>query len=418
MYDLERLRQQKNYKEGSYWGSPLNFIDEVSQSLAGKTVGIHDVTLRDGEQTSNMAFSQAERIRVAEALNDLGVASIEAGMPVVSVEIRDGIKKMVDLDFDSEIIGFCRTHRLDVDLAEECGVKSIIVEHVANPYFIEQAYGKDCNQVIDNVVDVVNYASEKGLKVRFMGWDLTRADDMDYLEKMYKGIFSQCDPSSVILVDTFGCALPRAAGHLVKQFKEWLPDTPLEYHNHNEFGIANAGVVEAISAGAEVIHTSINGLGERTGNAATEEIVVLLEVLAGISTGVNMEKLMDTSVLLENLTNLPVPHNKPVVGRGLYRIEQGIGVDLMKKFEASGFNVPEWSSAFTATMVGQEIGKPVIGKNSGRSTVAYFLDKHDLTATEEQIAEITDIIKTEGRIQKKLLTEAQFISICDKVIGF
>lgn len=417
MYDIDRLKKNKNFKEGKYWVSPLNSLPDINLGMEGRKVKIHDVTLRDGEQTSNMAFSMAERVRIAEALDDLGVASIEAGMPIISQEVRDGIKQMVDLNLTSEVIGFCRTNRMDVDLAEECGVKSIIVEHVVNPYLIEQAYGIDSKQVIDNVVDVINYAKSKNLKVSFMGWDLSRADDFDYLETMYKQIFSASAPSSVILVDTLGCALPRAAGYLVKQVKEWLPDTTIEYHNHNEFGIANAGVLEAIAAGADVIHTSINGLGERTGNAATEEIVMMLEVLAGVDTGVNTEKLMQTSLLLENLTNLPVPHNKPMVGRGLFDIEQGVGIDLMNKMSSSGFTAADVTlTPYTAAMVGQEPAKPVIGKNSGRSTTKYFLEKFDLNADEDQIAEITEKLKYEGRLQKKLLTENQFISICESIL--
>lgn len=417
MYDIDRLKKHKNFKEGQYWASPLNALPEINQNLNGKTIRIHDVTLRDGEQTSNMAFSMAERVRIAEALDDLGVASIEAGMPIISEEVRKGIKKMVDLNLTSEVIGFCRTNRTDVDLAEECGVKSIIVEHVINPYLIEQVYGIDPEQVVENVVAVISYAKSKGLKVSFMGWDLSRADDMDCLENMYKQICFLSSPSSVILVDTLGCALPRAAGYLVKQVKSWLPGVTIEYHNHNEFGIANAGALEAVAAGAEVLHTSINGLGERTGNAATEEIVMMLEVLAGVTTGVNTEKLMETSLLLENLTNLPVPHNKPVVGRGLFDVEQGVGIDIMRKMSANGFTAADVTlTPYTAEMVGQEPGKPVIGKNSGRSTTKYFLEKYGLVANEDQISEITDKLKYEGRLQKRLLTEQQFIRICERVL--
>lgn len=416
MYDIERLKKQRHFKEDKYWASPLNFIPENNMGLDGRSVQIHDVTLRDGEQTSNLAFSMNDRIRIAEALDELGVSRIEAGMPIISPEIREGIKRIVDLNLKAEVIGFCRTDRVDVDLAEDCGVKTVIVEHVMNPYLIEQAYGIDRQAVIHNCVDVISYAKEKGLKTIFMGWDLTRADDMEFLHEVYTEIFRQASPASVVLVDTLGCALPRSASYLVRQFREWLPDTIIEYHNHNEFGLANAGVIEAVAAGADVVHTSINGLGERTGNAATEEIVAMLEVLAGVSTGVNMEKLMETSILLSNLTNQTIPRNKPVVGRGLFDMESGIAVDIMRKFQATGFNVPEVSGAYAAKMVGQQEGKPVLGKNSGRATIAYFLEKHGLEASKDQIAEITDRVKTEGRIQRKLLSETQFLGICQKVL--
>ncbi len=417
MYDIERLKKQRSFKEGKYWASPLNFMGDNNMGLDGRKVKIHDVTLRDGEQTSNMAFSLADRVRVAEALDELGVARIEAGMPIISEEVRKGIRQIVDMNLNSEVVGFCRTDRLDVELAEECGVKSVIVEHIMNPYLIEQAYGIEKQQVIDNCIDVISYAQEKGLKTSFMGWDLTRADDFDLLEEIYTSIYSACSPESIILVDTLGCALPRAAGFLVKTFKGWMPDATLEYHNHNEFGIANAGVLEAVAAGVDVVHSSINGLGERTGNAATEEIAVLLEVLAGVDTGLNLNKLMDTSILLENLTNQTIAPNKPVVGRGLFDSESGIGVDIMRKLDAIGFEVPEVTGAFASSLVGQPDSNPVLGKNSGRSTIAFFLEKHGLDASKEQVAEITDRVKSEGRIQRKLLSDTQFLNICEKVIG-
>jgi isopropylmalate/homocitrate/citramalate synthase len=416
VYDIERLKKQRSFKEGEYWASPLNFMGDNNMGLDGRSIKIHDVTLRDGEQTSNLAFSMADRLRIAEALNELGVARIEAGMPIISEEVRQGIRQMVDMNLDSEVVGFCRTDRIDVDLAEHCGVKSVIVEHIMNPYLIQQAYGIDKQQVIDNCIDVVSYAQEKGLKTTFMGWDLTRADDFDYLEDVYTQIFNACSPESIVLVDTLGCALPRSAGYLVKQFKEWLPDAVLEYHNHNEFGVANAGMLEAVAAGADVVHTSVNGLGERTGNASTEEVVVMLEVLAGVDTGVNLNKIMDTSILLENITNQRIPTNKPIVGRGLFNSESGIGVDIMRKLDSIGFEVPEVTGAFASSLVGQPDGQPVLGKNSGRSTIAHFLEKHGLEATKEQMGEITDRVKTEGRIQRKLLSDTQFLAICEKVL--
>tara|TARA_R110002110_G_scaffold333755_3_gene544767 strand:+ start:35947 stop:37197 length:1251 start_codon:yes stop_codon:yes gene_type:complete len=416
MYDIERLKQQRSFKEGEYWASPLNFMGDNNMGLDGRSIRIHDVTLRDGEQTSNLAFSVSDRIRIAEALNELGVGRIEAGMPIISEEVRQGIRRMVDMNLQSELVGFCRTDRLDVDLAEQCGVKSVIVEHIMNPYLIQQAYGIDKQQVIDNCIDVISYAREKGLKTTFMGWDLTRADDFEYLEDVYTQISNACSLESVVLVDTLGCALPRSAGYLVRQFKEWLPNTTLEYHNHNEFGIANAGVLEAVAAGAEVVHTSINGLGERTGNASTEEIVVLLEVLAGVDTGVRLNKLMATSILVENITNQTIPRNKPVVGRGLFDSESGIGVDIMRKLNAIGFEVPEVTGAFASSLVGQPDGQPVLGKNSGRSTIAYFLEKFDLQASKDQVTEITERVKFEGRIQRKLLSDIQFLEICEKVL--
>jgi len=247
-----------------------------------------------------------------------------------------------------------------------------------------------------------------------MGWDLTRCDDMDYVKDCYDQIFAECQPEAFVLVDTFGIAVPRAAGELVRMVKGWLPDTIVEYHNHNEFGLANAGVIEAVAAGAEVIHSSVNGLGERTGNAATEEIIAMLEMLCEVDTGADMSKLMDVSILVENLTNRQVHANKPIVGRTLFDVETGVGVDIIRKLGKKGFDMP--ISSFVPSVVGQQEGNLVLGKNSGKATIEYYLEKHGYSANKEQVAQIVNIVKTEGRLQRALLSDVQFKGICERVL--
>lgn len=247
-----------------------------------------------------------------------------------------------------------------------------------------------------------------------MGWDMTRIDDMDYLENFYKSLASQCDPAAIVLVDTFGAALPRAAGFLVQKVKEWVPGITIEYHNHNEFGLANAGVLEAVSSGADVVHSAVNGLGERTGNAATEEIAAMLELMAGVKTGIDLSRLMEVSILVENASRRPVPANKPVVGRGLFNVETGVAVDLITKMESKGFDMSV--SPMVPSIVGQPKTELVLGKNSGKATIEYHLHRHNLTATPDQTEEILGQVKSEGRLQRTLLSDPQFLAICNKVL--
>jgi isopropylmalate/homocitrate/citramalate synthase len=414
MYDIERLRQQTNFKDKSHWVCPVNFYDDVNNGLAGKTVSIHDVTLRDGEQTFGVAYSIAERVRIAQALDELGVARIEAGMPIISAENRAGIKEVVESNLNAEITALVRAHKMDIDLSEECGLKTVIVEHCLNPYVNQEGYGLDTNGIIDRCAESINYAHEKGIKAIFMGWDMTRIDDLDYLQNFYQSLASKCNPAAIVLVDTFGAAIPRAAGFLVQKVKEWVPEATIEYHNHNEFGLANAGVLEAISAGADVIHSAVNGLGERTGNAATEEVAAMLELMAGVHTGVDLEKLMDVSILVENASRRPVPTNKPVVGRGLFNVETGVAVDLITKMESKGFDMSV--SPMVPSIIGQPPSELVLGKNSGKATIEFHLNRHNLSATPDQVDEIVNRVKSEGRLQRTLLSDAQFLAICNKVI--
>jgi len=414
MYDIERLKKQRNFSDKSYWISPVNFYEDVNNGLEGKEITLHDVTLRDGEQTFGVAYNIADRVRIAQALDDMGVPRIEAGMPIISAENRAGIKEIVNSSLNAEITALVRAHKMDIDLSEECGLKTVIVEHCLNPYVNQGGYDLDTQGIIGRCAESINYANEKGIKAIFMGWDMTRIDDLDYLQKFYTELSQQCDPAAIVLVDTFGAAIPRAAGFLVKKVKEWVPSATIEYHNHNEFGLANAGVLEAISAGAEVIHTAVNGLGERTGNAATEEVAAMLEIMTGTKTGIDLKKLMEVSILVENISGRKVPGNKPVVGRGLFDVETGVAADLITKMESKGFDMSV--SPMVPSTVGQPPVNLVLGKNSGKATVEFHLDRHNLKATPDQTNEIVNRVKAEGRIQRTLLSDTQFLAICNKVL--
>lgn len=414
MYNVERLKGKPYFKNDGWWVSPLNFVDEVIADFKGKSVTIHDVTLRDGEQTVGVAFSPDERVIIAEALSEIGIPRIEIGMPPASPEIAEGMKQIVRRNLKSEVVAFVRTIRKDIEIAMDCGVKTVILEHIMNPYACEAGYGLDKAQVTDRIVSSVQFANEKGLKTIFMGWDLTRGDDLDFVGDIYTTLARETHLDGLVAVDTVGVASPRAVGVLFRKLREWVPNVPLEFHTHNEFGLANAGILEAVAAGASVVHTAFNGLGERTGNAATEEAAVVLELLANVRTGIALDGLMNVSLLVENISRRKVPLNKPIVGRGLFDMETGIGVDLHRKLQKASFDIT--IQAFLPELVGQDPVKLVLGKNSGRATVEYYLDQHSITATDDQVQEITDRVKREGRIQRALLTDSQFLKICKDVI--
>jgi isopropylmalate/homocitrate/citramalate synthase len=382
-FNVERLKSKPYFNNDGWWVCPFNFVEGVSNDFDGKNVTIHDVTLRDGEQTFGVAFSPDERVRIAEALDELGVPRVEVGMPPASSEILEGIKQVVQRNLNTEIVAFIRTLKDDIDMSIDCGVKTVILEHITNPYACEAGYGLDRAEVIDRIVSNVLYAKEKGLKTIFMGWDLTRGDDLDFIRDVYTTFARESQPDGVVIVDTFGVALPGAIRFIFRKLREWMPNVPLEFHTHNEFGLANAGILEAVAEGASVIHTAINGLGERTGNAATEEVATMLELLAGIKTGLILDRLMDVSLLVENI-------------------------------EKNGFNITV--QPFLPHLVGQDPIRLVLGKNSGTATIGYFLDKLGFEATNEQVKEVTERVKREGRRQRALLTEQQFAKICKEVM--
>ncbi|MFW6057126.1 MAG: LeuA family protein [Chloroflexota bacterium] len=414
MYDIERLRNQANYRAGKWWMSPLNHAEEVARPFEGRMVELHDVTLRDGEQTVGVAFSPEERVVIAEALDEIGVPRLEIGLPPVSEEVREGMRRIARRGLNAQLYGFARTLRSDVDMVLDCGLDAVVLQHIMNPYACESAYGLDRGKVRDRIVSGVGYAKEKDLNTVFLGWDLTRGDDWDFIQDIYGTLYREACPDALVVVDTFGVANPRGVGFLFRKLGEWLPGVPLEFHTHNDMCMANAGIVEAVAAGCSVIHTAFNGLGDRTGNAATEEVALMLELGLGVRTGIRFEGIMNVSLMVENISRRTVPQNKPVVGRGLFDLETGIDADLHRKLEAAGFDIT--MQAFHPSLVGQDPVRLALGKNSGSATVEFFLQEFGLCADKEQVKEIVDRVKWQGRIQHALLTDSQFLAICRDVL--
>lgn len=409
-FNLERITGKPYFKNGSWWVCPFNYFDEVHKDFKGKTATIHDVTLRDGEQTFGVAYTPEERVRIAKALDELGVPRIEIGMPPASPTILEGMRRIVKRNLRAELVGFARTLKADIDMCLDCGVRTVILEHIMNPYANEAAYGLEKEAVIDRIVSSVQYAKEKKLKTIFMGWEITRGDDLDYIKDIYSSVAAQVKLDGLVVVDTLGTAIPQAIRFLLRKIGEWVPDVPLELHTHNEFALGNAHILEAVALGTTVVHTAMNGLGERTGNPATEEVAMMLELLVRVKTGITLEKLVPVSKLVEEISRRPISPNKPIAGPELADFETGIGVDLNLKFEKAGFKVG--LSPFMPSVVGQKPFRLVLGKNSGSATIEYYLDKLGMQATKEQVKEITDRVKHEGRTKKQLVSERKFIDIC------
>ena len=394
------------------WVSPQNFEPGVMTDEISKSIYIHDVTLRDGEQTCGLNWTEDERIRIAVALDEIGVQRIEVGMPVVSEDIRSAIKRLVSMGLVAEIVPFARSLKGDIDASAECGVRSIVVEHAVNPYLCKYAYDVDTEQLIDRVAGSVEYAKSLGLKTTFMGWDVTRAS-LDYVRKVYKAVVERSHPEAVVFTDSFGVASPLAIYRAIKALKEDLPGVRVELHIHNEFGMAMGSVVAAAYAGVDGIHSSINGLGERTGNVPTEEVVTALELLLNIKTGIKLEKLASISRLVEEISQVPVWRNKPVMGKRLFMVESGVVIHAKQKLEAHGIKAA--MMPYLPEIVGREALQVVLGGSSGKASVAYYLDNLGIECTDEEVEAILERVKALGRAKRDLVSEEEFKGIVDEV---
>src|SRR5580700_6111229 len=398
----------KYFRENEWWVSPYNFVPEVRNTYQlPKSVSIHDATLRDGEQTPGVVMSIAEKVEIAEKLDEIGVDRIEAGMPAVSDQDFQAIKEISRLGLKSRIYAFVRAMNADIDKAVECGCHGVIIEIPIGYPKLKYQFHWTWEDVLRKSVGVINYAKSRGLYAVYFPYDTTRAREED-LRNLLSRIMQDAPPDSIGVVDTMGCALPEAIKYLVRLVKS-LTNLPVEVHTHNDFGMAVATELAGVEAGAECVHSCANGLGERTGNAPLEELMVALHVLYGYDTQYQLEKLPELGALVSRISRFPIAANKPILGDRNFTRESGIGVDLVVKEPLAMFG--------THPALTGRTGEVVLGKKSGKLSITYNLEKLGITdADDEAIGEMLKRVKDKGIEKRGLLTDEEFREIVDSVL--
>jgi methanogen homocitrate synthase len=398
----------KYHEENRWWVSPFNLNADVRNTYQlPPRVQLHDATLRDGEQTPGVVFSVADKVAIAEKMAEVGVDRIEAGMPAVSDQDFQAIKEITKLNLPSKIFTFARAMRADIDKSLECGAHGVIVEVPIGYPKLQWQFKWTWEDVLRKSADVVNYAKQRGLYVVYFPYDTTRAREED-LTNLLTRMMQDAPPDSIGIVDTMGCILPEAMKYMVRLVKK-LTSLPVEAHTHNDFGMAVATELAAVEAGAEVVHSCANGLGERTGNAALEELIVALHVLYGYETHYKLDKLPELGELVRRLSGLPIAVNKPILGSRNFTRESGIGVDLVIKEPLAMFG--------THPSLTGRAGDIVLGKKSGKASITYTLEQMGLTADDEAVAEMLKLVKDTSIAKRGLVTNEEFREIADKVLS-
>jgi methanogen homocitrate synthase len=399
----------KYFRENEWWVSPYNFVPEVRGTFdLPEKVSIHDATLRDGEQTPGVVFSVADKIAIAEKLDDVGVERIEAGMPAVSEQDFEAIKLISKRGLKARIYTFARAINADIDKALECGCHGVIVEVPIGYPKLKYQFKWTWEDVLRKSVGVINYAKSRGLHVVYFPYDTTRAREED-LRNLLSRIVLDSNPDSVGVVDTMGCALPEAIKYMVRLVKQ-LTNLPVEVHTHNDFGMAVATELAGVEAGANCVHSCANGLGERTGNAALEELMVALHVLYGYNTQYDLAKLPELGELVSRISRFDTAVNKPILGERNFTRESGIGVDLVVKEPLAMFGTHP-------ALTGRR-GEVVLGKKSGKASITYNLEQMGVTdADDDAIAEMLKQVKDKGIEKRGLLNPEEFKEIVDGVLA-
>lgn len=395
--------EDRYFQDGKWWVSPYNFVDEVRAEFdLPEKVEIHDATLRDGEQTPGVVFRKEDKVQIAQMLDEVGIERIEAGMPAVSDEDFQAIKEISKLGLKAKIYTFARALPVDIDKAIDCGAHGVVIEIPIGYPKLKHQFKWTWEDVLRKSVDCINYARKKNMHTVYFPYDTTRARDQD-LTNLLTRIMQDSPPDSIGVVDTMGCALPEAIKFMVRKFKK-LTGLPVEIHTHNDFGMGVATELAAVTAGADVVHSCINGLGERTGNAALEELMVGLHILLGMKTNYKFDRLLSLCKLAEALSGVKPATNKPIIGVGNYTRESGIGVDLVMKTPLAMFG--------TAPQFFGREGEVVLGKKSGKASVTYTLEKLGIKdVSDETVAEILKGVKAKGTEKRALLTLEEFKEI-------
>lgn len=401
------------WKTDSWFVSPWNFADEVRANLNfPEKIKVHDITLRDGEQQTGIAFTKDDKIRIAEGLAEAGVHRIEAGMPVVSPDDAAAIKEIVKRNLGPQIFAFSRCMIDDVKRAVDAGVSGVVMEVPSSEHIIQYAYRWPLEKAIDLSIESTAYAHEQGLEVVFFPIDFTRAE-INWVLDLIGRVANEGHMDALALVDTFGVTSPHAMQYFVRRVKERF-DTRLEAHFHMDFGMGVANTVMALAEGVEVIHSTVLGIGERAGNVPMEETVMGLLTMYGVDLGLNYDKLYGLARLVQELSGQPVPGNKPVVGDGLFKVESGIIASWLKNCD---YEYATELFPFRWEVVGQSSAEIVMGKGSGIDSVKMWLHRLEIETSEEEAMQVLMAVKQFGLTHKRLLTEEEFETLANRTLA-
>jgi len=400
--------------EGRFFTSPWNHLEQAREGLNfPDTVRFHDVTLRDGEQQAGVAFTPDDKLAIARRLADAGVDRIEAGMPIVSPQDEAAVKTIVEAGLDSEIFAFARCMVEDVEKVKECGCKGVVVEIPSSGHIIERAYGWPLDRTIELSIEATLAAKEAGLYTVFFTIDSSRAEFDWYLD-LVERVASEGHMDALAMVDTFGGVTPQAIPVWVQKVRERLPDTPLEAHFHDDFGLAVANTIAAVASGVEVVHTTVTGVGERAGNTPMEELSLALSMLYGVNHGLDTRCFYELSRLVRERAGHTIPSNRAAVGERLFEVESGIIAgwyhQCVKEFPTELFPY-HWDE------VGQPPARVVYGKGSGLPSVMVALEALGIEADEDQMRELVTAIKQRALKTKALLPLEEVARLAMEQLG-
>jgi 2-isopropylmalate synthase len=385
----------------------LRGIVIFTDSSAHDDVTVFDTTLRDGEQTPGIAFTFEQKLEIARQLSDIGVHVIEAGFPASSTAEKETVTAIKKLGLESRICGLARSVKADVNACLDCDVDMVHVFIPTSDIQRENTINKTRAEVLEITADIIGYIRKHKDLCMFSAMDATRTD-WDYLIEVFR---TAADAGATIInvPDTVGVISPSGMKTLIARINREVK-CPIDVHCHNDFGLAVANTIAAVEAGASQVQVTVNGIGERAGNADLAQTVMIMESMYRINTGIKKERLVETSRLIARFSGLAIPPIQPVVGENVFSHESGIHSHGVLRNSATfepGIMTPE--------MVGHR-RRLTLGKHVGRHAVRQMLTDVHLDPSDEQLDVIVEKVKAIANRGKRV-TDADLYEIAEGTMG-
>ncbi len=388
----------------------IDFLTDFSQKAGYKIdptkIKIDDTTLRDGEQTAGVVFANEEKIHIAKMLDKVGVHQIESGIPAMGGDEKEAIKKIAALDLSCSVLGWNRAVKSDIDASIECGVDAVAISISSSDIHIEHKLKKSREWVLESVKKGVDYAKSQNLYVSVNAEDASRSD-MEFLLQFARTA-RDSGADRLRYCDTLGILDPFDTFMRVKNIIDII-GIDIEMHTHNDFGMAIANAIAGIKAGATYVNTTINGLGERAGNAAFEEFVMAMKYIEGVDMEFKTSYLRALSEYVSYASNRILPTWKPIVGGNLFVYEG-------ENKSASVLEDPNTFELFNADDVGLE-RKIIVGKYSGPVSLTAKLKSLGYNIDYSRAQELVGKIRDKSVALKRSLFDSEIIDAYKSFMG-
>lgn len=365
-----------------------------------ETVKFVDTTLRDGEQTAGVVFSNDEKIQIARMLDEVGAHQIEAGVPAMGGDEKDVISKISALGLEASILGWNRAVVSDVESSIDCGVDAVAVSISTSDIHIKYKLQKNRDWVLEHMVEATEYAKDHGLYVSVNAEDSSRTPD-DFLLK-FTSAAKSAGADRVRFCDTLGTMEPFQVYDRVQNLIQ-KTGVPVEMHMHNDFGLAAANSLAGVKAGATFVNVTVNGLGERAGNAPLEEVAMALRLILNHNVDLRAKKFRELSELVAKASARDIPKWKAIVGRSVFAAESGIHADGLLKN-------PINYEAFSPEDVGLT-RQIVIGKHSGKHSIKNKFKEYGIELDDELTGRILERVRAESVKRKRALFDKELMLI-------